>query len=314
MFWKDGNFFGEFPWWFLAICTVAQLHYMILDNADGKQARKTKSSSPLGLLFDHGCDALNVTVIGLTFATITQFGSNRSLFFSYLVGTGTFYAATLEEYYVNGLFLPVINGANEGVLCMISTYIVTAIYGTSIWTNTYWKFTGSQWLLGYFILGGLSSLNSNYKVIREKAPDQLRNVLKDLGPLLIVWAVMFVGCYLSSAGLIYSHARLWCWFIGINFSRIATELQVAHVTNQKFHGYSPSTMIIFALYVANTLSGFLLGKAILPEYDFLVFLLILSFINYIHLAYNLIRQMTRILNIKCWSITKHAQSFMLKKH
>lgn len=35
----------------------------ILDNMDGKQARKTGSSSPLGLLFDHGCDALNATVV-----------------------------------------------------------------------------------------------------------------------------------------------------------------------------------------------------------------------------------------------------------
>jgi ethanolaminephosphotransferase len=26
---------------------------------DGKQARRTNSSSPLGQLFDHGCDAIN---------------------------------------------------------------------------------------------------------------------------------------------------------------------------------------------------------------------------------------------------------------
>lgn len=32
------------------------------DNVDGKQARRTKSSSALGELFDHGCDSLFVTV------------------------------------------------------------------------------------------------------------------------------------------------------------------------------------------------------------------------------------------------------------
>ena len=32
------------------------------DNIDGKQARRTKSSSALGELFDHGCDSLFVTV------------------------------------------------------------------------------------------------------------------------------------------------------------------------------------------------------------------------------------------------------------
>ena len=32
--------------------------YVNLDCMDGKQARRTGSSSPLGQLFDHGCDAL----------------------------------------------------------------------------------------------------------------------------------------------------------------------------------------------------------------------------------------------------------------
>lgn len=35
---------------------------MPIDNLDGRQARRTKSSSPLGLLFDHGIDALNTTL------------------------------------------------------------------------------------------------------------------------------------------------------------------------------------------------------------------------------------------------------------
>ena len=37
--------------------------YSTFDNVDGKQARRTHSSSPLGELFDHGCDALNCCVI-----------------------------------------------------------------------------------------------------------------------------------------------------------------------------------------------------------------------------------------------------------
>lgn len=36
--------------------------YSTFDNVDGKQARRTGSSSPLGELFDHGCDALNCSV------------------------------------------------------------------------------------------------------------------------------------------------------------------------------------------------------------------------------------------------------------
>lgn len=35
--------------------------YSTLDAIDGKQARRTKSSSPLGQLFDHGCDSFSMT-------------------------------------------------------------------------------------------------------------------------------------------------------------------------------------------------------------------------------------------------------------
>jgi phosphatidylglycerophosphate synthase len=33
--------------------------YQSLDAIDGKQARRTNSSSPLGELFDHGCDSVS---------------------------------------------------------------------------------------------------------------------------------------------------------------------------------------------------------------------------------------------------------------
>ena len=47
------------PRWIFAYHSAAILIYQTLDNMDGKQARRTGSSSPLGLLFDHGCDAIN---------------------------------------------------------------------------------------------------------------------------------------------------------------------------------------------------------------------------------------------------------------
>ena len=33
--------------------------YQSLDAIDGKQARRTNSASPLGELFDHGCDSVS---------------------------------------------------------------------------------------------------------------------------------------------------------------------------------------------------------------------------------------------------------------
>jgi ethanolaminephosphotransferase len=41
---------------------------------DGKQARRTKTSSPLGMMFDHGCDALTTFVFSTGLGTIVGLG------------------------------------------------------------------------------------------------------------------------------------------------------------------------------------------------------------------------------------------------
>ena len=44
----------EAPRWAYVLCAIGMFTYQTLDAIDGKQARRTGSSSPLGQLFDHG--------------------------------------------------------------------------------------------------------------------------------------------------------------------------------------------------------------------------------------------------------------------
>ena len=96
---------------------------------DGKQARKTGNSSPLGLLFDHGCDSLVIMLQGLSLSTVLQIGNNWQSLFVYLIGCLPFFFTTLEEYYTNAMMLPVINGPCEGCLVIGSFFLITAING-----------------------------------------------------------------------------------------------------------------------------------------------------------------------------------------
>ncbi|KAJ9522082.1 hypothetical protein QJQ45_005203 [Haematococcus lacustris] len=56
--WHQPFWDGEAPRWVYLWSALAVALYCNLDCMDGKQARRTRSSSPLGQLFDHGCDAL----------------------------------------------------------------------------------------------------------------------------------------------------------------------------------------------------------------------------------------------------------------
>jgi len=67
------------------------------DNLDGKQARKTGNSSPMGLLFDHGCDSLTVNIQGVSLAHCMGFGNTYLSYCVYLSGAIPFFLTTLEE-------------------------------------------------------------------------------------------------------------------------------------------------------------------------------------------------------------------------
>ncbi|RLN65069.1 hypothetical protein BBP00_00003079 [Phytophthora kernoviae] len=92
---------GDAPWWAMVVAAAALFAYQTLDNLDGKQARRTSSSSPLGLLFDHGCDALNVSVGTMTMASILQLGTTwRTLglvLSGHFVVKNTLHAVRLNE-------------------------------------------------------------------------------------------------------------------------------------------------------------------------------------------------------------------------
>lgn len=63
------------PAWSYSLCALGFFIYQSLDAIDGKQARRTFTSSPLGELFDHGCDA--VSIILVTTSAICAIGMQR---------------------------------------------------------------------------------------------------------------------------------------------------------------------------------------------------------------------------------------------
>ncbi|VAI42650.1 unnamed protein product [Triticum turgidum subsp. durum] len=69
--------------------------YQTFDAVDGKQARRTNSSSPLGELFDHGCDALACAFESLAFGSTAMCGN--ATFWFWVISAVPFYFATWEQ-------------------------------------------------------------------------------------------------------------------------------------------------------------------------------------------------------------------------
>ena len=61
-----------------ALVAFLMFSYQTLDGCDGKQARRTRSGSPLGEVVDHGCDAACTCVYGIILCDIVGIGYDAS--------------------------------------------------------------------------------------------------------------------------------------------------------------------------------------------------------------------------------------------
>ena len=111
--------------------------YRLLDECDGKQARRTGNSSPLGLFFDHGVDSLSVGTQAIIMFKCIQVGtSNECAFFIYMVLHGIFHFTTMEEYYTGGLFLGPFNGVSDGSILLYTFYYFLITKGNEVFLTT----------------------------------------------------------------------------------------------------------------------------------------------------------------------------------
>jgi len=65
---------GSIPGWVCILTGILYAIYHLFDLIDGKHARNTKTSSPLGMLVDHGCDALTTSLFLMSMANIVKLG------------------------------------------------------------------------------------------------------------------------------------------------------------------------------------------------------------------------------------------------
>lgn len=81
--------------WFCIFCFFAYFAYRMLDEMDGKHARKTGNGSPLGLLFDHGCDAFALGIWAIINCKLSVTGENITQVFTMVTVYFAFHFATL---------------------------------------------------------------------------------------------------------------------------------------------------------------------------------------------------------------------------
>ena len=251
------------PSWVFAYAGFTVFFYLTMDAIDGMQARKTKSSSPLGQLFDHGCDCAITTVFSLLMVNGLGLGADwRSVALVCSVQVAFFLSQWEEKYTgtcrtsVAGIF-----GVTETQLMLMTQMFVSA-YNPNIgatvivegWTfaNTYVAvYVGFMALVSVICVAG----------IVFKHPGSLLELISiiALNSAVFCWSVVF-----EMRPDEYVMALLALAFCN-SFSTI--RVIVSSITHGSFPTYQPVTFPFFLLMAARFISGYsYAGKLALAFY------------------------------------------------
>ena len=124
------------PRWLYLCNGITLFMYQTMDNMDGKQARRTGTSSPLGMLFDHGCDAIQSCISSISMSSVLGLGWSGAFSMFLLVGL-PFFMSTWEHYHIGEMFLPIINGPTEGLLLAMMLCSFSYCYGCQWWHSPF---------------------------------------------------------------------------------------------------------------------------------------------------------------------------------
>ncbi|KAK3394491.1 cholinephosphotransferase 1 [Podospora didyma] len=316
------------PWLYYSFA-FGLFMYQTMDNIDGKQARRTGTSSGLGELFDHGIDSLNCTLASLLETAAMGLGTSKSGVFTALCPCLPMFFSTWETYHTHTLYLGVINGPTEGILIACAIMVTSGYFGPGIWTERLVDLVGervfifSKLGLSAELLGDLTFRDIWITMIVSSLllthiPFCIYNVVKArrsrgqaVAPVFLEWTPMIVYSA-SIAAWLYSpyttlreenHLVLFCIIMSFVFGRMTTKMILAHLTRQPFPYW---TVMLWPLVGGAVLANLpRLGFAAVTaevEHAYLWAYLAFASIAYFRWAYLVTNSICNFLGINCLTI------------
>jgi phosphatidylglycerophosphate synthase len=235
-------------WVFYAIFLL-QFTYETLDAIDGKHARNTGNGSPLGQLFDHGCDSVGAVFVTLCVIVTIRLGSGGWGILVLFLAQFTFFLSQWAEHHTHTVRTYVgYIGVTEAQWAGFAIFVTTGLFGTEHWLWTLGSLLPA-WALGP--LGGeagvvgmlqlnhlvmLANISTALFVIWYNARDvyNYTNSWKpfaEFAPLLVI-CVTALG--LKQTATYQAHPALCLIVIGMASSHVTVQMIVCNVTSMRF--------------------------------------------------------------------------------
>ncbi|XP_025895296.1 ethanolaminephosphotransferase 1-like [Nothoprocta perdicaria] len=306
---------GLIPTWVWLFSAFTTFCAYTLDSIDGKQARRTQSSSPLGELFDHGLDSWATSIFVLSFFSVCSRDNGKtgvSVYTMYLylsIVLFNFLCSHWEKYNTGVLFLPW--GYDLSQVVLIAAYLLTGAVGVEVWHRPF--------LFGYYITDVLVILligfslflsfpQTLYNIHRARLKKTLKigSLYEGLLPLvspLLLFILLTVWVVLSPGNILAKQPRLFLWMVGVAFSNVVCRVIVCQMSGSRaapLHAF----LAPLAIVVCGAATAALPGAA---EEAALALLALGATAAHLHYGVCVGRQLSEHFNIYIFSLKKRVQ-------
>eukprot|EP01067_Filipodium_phascolosomae_P002178 Filipodium_phascolosomae@DN2320_c0_g1_i1.p1 len=311
------NLSTPLPSWVHLLAAIMVFVNQTLDNMDGKQARRTNSSSPLGLLIDHGCDAIHTTLGPLNIAASAQLGgTGPEVLFAWLTPTMMFWSFTWKQVWTGSLILPAVNGATEGMLATVAMHIFCIFAPASLWLTPVFQ-------IGNYIVtvklvacaigcsfGILVCIDCLYQVFLAKwkelstRPSLVYQLIVSFAPFLMLTLVAYLCSNTKILGDFTLNCRLVFYFVGIQMSMLVALLHLSHVTDDPIISWPLGLLVPNLLILLNCVPriGGLYDSFVFEPYWVLILSNFLAFFSFVHMVFSVTFEICNLLRIKVFTI------------
>lgn len=238
------------PGWSFALCALGVFIYQSLDAIDGKQARRTGSQSPLGELFDHGCDSISTVFIALGACIAVRLGEYPTwMFFQCVCAMTLFYCAHWQAYVTGTLKMGRID-VTEAQYSIIAIHLVSATLGPDFWSTQIPSIdTGINLLSNYgvialsaYLIVGYVNVIMKGGVGKNGSTVAGTSILSPVIPFSLVVVPAFIIFQKSESQVYENHPALYILAFGMVAAKVTNRLVVAHMTKSEMEYYDWSLL------------------------------------------------------------------------
>ena len=306
--WKGSDYV---PAWACFSCAISYTTYIILDYTDGKQARRLKASSPLGLLVDHGTDACTTFYISIVAGSLSYYDNIYQYLLYYLPISCTFFMNTWEEYYIGELILPIVHGVSEGTLYIDILTFLSAIYGSKLYCKKILVFNKYNLRVNEIngicaMIGGfLFSIKSVIGVLNKIKKEKVLNAIKDTFIYLLFCISLLSVVFLTNSIIVKDYPKFLILTFGFQFAKMMGILQLSHILSSPYKVYKPVFLIPLFSLLIHSIIFYFTGYSLLVSTDALIIsTFIWNLTSWAHYVYFCSEEICEILNINRFVLGK----------